>query len=1639
MEEETQIDPTTGITPEISNFKQDTSGMDTTPASSKSLFSEGFGPKRTNVTQQRSATGVKVGTDLFGNSNFERVTDKYGETNVFNQDFEQLRAKEQPIAHQALGFLNQAIIGEIVGGTIEGVGYLLEIPTAIKGLQNSEKEFGNMVTQFGAGIKESANEATPIYQTGSGWDPGNSGWWFKNGVSIASSLSLMIPAMGVSKGLGVLGKGLGSLGKLGKGTSKLIQGGTKSAQIFRKATTQAVVSRHMENMMEAKGSYDDTYQKHLAAGRTEEEARVSAGEAAASNYNFGWAMLAQDIIQYGMMAKFKNPLTGRSVNKIEEGIYDSLGKLGKAGQFLGKNRAIGGMATAFVSEAGEEAYQFIAAEESKYLADIKAGIEDESSFGERMGDYAKDGDMWSAAFFGGFGGMAMDAVGSRGSKKEREAYLEKQNTWIRQHGSQMGKMADAIAKADETGDVSTQVASRTNLGVKMTIQALENDSFDFHIDQMNEWMLSPEALEKHNKENPDNQLSQEFVENVLPSLIEDAHTLKDMFTENYEKGYAEHTLGAIVNREFLAQKFQEKAEAGTKARDNAVEKAKKGFNISSEASPLLENELQVQQYQQQIAALEATEKNSENKNTQEWAKEERMKIEPKLSGALNKSKELRDNDTRTQSEKKSDEDSIALILSDKDVQQGNLQAGTNPLYARKEYKEAQYLKSEEFQSNAIIQATEALIVTANDLDTTSKLRKSIEQANMSDETKKRLLNNLDRQEQIIKEKVSEQQSEKEEAEREAAAVHTPEEVKNTPGVTTEQTTEEAEGPGVFEFKGEETPVIQETPVVDETIFTSEDPFQMGDEVKVKAGSHKNRLGRIVGKESDGRFKVEFTSDKRISFGSNNLDKVAPVTPEVIQKPLEESKQVQPYDSYNTILEKSAWIRQNTDINRDAFDTIDEFVEYFDKNRAIFQKSIDNNESKETTIKKAGYTEYADVNESFDTLVAEYDLNTSKPLTPEVKTEETTTKADIERRRQKSLIPNPTYKDGYTGNRFWLYTDANGRESEGLSSTENLVKEINAKYDAEYVDAVKKGEMTKEQAMQALEEVGRKDSEAYAELAALEPTQQTSETTKEADPLPQDVLETPIQPTIWEQTEANQNERPDEDTVNEVPQDDTKVRTAGNLTVVTNYQQPGWKSWLSTGPTIIGAKVIIEPVPVQHFHKNVDGAKLASIFAKLKAGEEVSEADMIYFVDKYPISFTVLDKDGSKKTINGNYVFAYVYMTNLKFSDVQIKDIRNARWNILKELVTNGSYTTELSAKDGSTTNELDNTKNSGETLENNLDVLDTWVKGDTKKALVVVNQDGNYVDENGSIDKDLAKKNRPHKKDGNSSAGNIFLKIDSPNGALIPVKLNTAKVSEAEAEILFNIYKDILSHPNDPSYLKAPVSAEVLEQIKKVIPNYTDLLSANPTNTDVINLLIYVDTKAVDVNNAKPGDMTLKQGVLKFNFLPILEEIIDEDGKSKSVPQVIDGNKQYSAVSMTLLNFSEKKKDFIDYMTNVKRRNIDFKKLKSNKAYFDYIIENNTLNTDISEQVFKTNLSGINVKVNQSKSKLKSEVTPIKPAETVRPVIAEAIEVTKPKKATTENEAVPEEGAPVSPPATSAAVKKLTEQVKKLNPKKKHC
>jgi hypothetical protein len=118
------------------------------------------------------------------------------------------------------------------------------------------------------------------------------------------------------------------------------------------------------------------------------------------------------------------------------------------------------------------------------------------------------------------------------------------------------------------------------------------------------------------------------------------------------------------------------------------------------------------------------------------------------------------------------------------------------------------------------------------------------------------------------------------------------------------------------------------------------------------------------------------------------------------------------------------------------------------------------------------------------------------------------KADIERGRQEKLNDKETiYKNSLSNDvknpdksilkedkiftREGKITEVGFTKVDKTSDTffvfkyNNNVDKINNEYDAKYVDAVKKGTMTREQAMKALEEVGRKDSSAYAELAALE--------------------------------------------------------------------------------------------------------------------------------------------------------------------------------------------------------------------------------------------------------------------------------------------------------------------------------------------------------------------------------------------------------------------------------------------------------------------------------------------------------------------------------------------------------------------------
>ena len=93
-----------------------------------------------------------------------------------------LLSNNQTNAGKFVSALNQAVVGEIFGGTIEGLGYLGDIPMMVDLAEGTEQEFGNAFTKFGKKVGSWAEETTPVYTdpTAPKFNPTSWEWWEKH-------------------------------------------------------------------------------------------------------------------------------------------------------------------------------------------------------------------------------------------------------------------------------------------------------------------------------------------------------------------------------------------------------------------------------------------------------------------------------------------------------------------------------------------------------------------------------------------------------------------------------------------------------------------------------------------------------------------------------------------------------------------------------------------------------------------------------------------------------------------------------------------------------------------------------------------------------------------------------------------------------------------------------------------------------------------------------------------------------------------------------------------------------------------------------------------------------------------------------------------------------------------------------------------------------------------------------------------------------------------------------------------------------------------------------------------------------------------------------------------------------------------
>lgn len=222
---------------------------------------------------------------------------RYGVTPNLITNLDKERAENQSNFDKTFNSLGQALVSETILGTIKAVPDLFDAIT--NGIFQSDGDYQNPISNKLQEWQDYfRNEVAPIYSDPERNDIYNGGltnwgWWTSNAPSVMSSLTLLLPSIGIVKGIGYLGKlaktsklasmtrngikGIAGIDRaiasnkelnaLQKGINKIIGSNgivvgsdvESAASRFASIGGTALLQRTMENYQEAQGVYKDMY------------------------------------------------------------------------------------------------------------------------------------------------------------------------------------------------------------------------------------------------------------------------------------------------------------------------------------------------------------------------------------------------------------------------------------------------------------------------------------------------------------------------------------------------------------------------------------------------------------------------------------------------------------------------------------------------------------------------------------------------------------------------------------------------------------------------------------------------------------------------------------------------------------------------------------------------------------------------------------------------------------------------------------------------------------------------------------------------------------------------------------------------------------------------------------------------------------------------------------------------------------------------------------------------------------------------------------------------------------------------------------------------------------------------------------
>lgn len=300
------------------------------------------------------------------------IFDKYKKYNVIlnpgntQEELDRERAENQSVLEQTGRSLGRMIYSEAILGTLRGFGDIYDAITTRNFIrpEYEQLDYTSAWSKVFEDAQNAANERMEIYRKdpNATWALNDFGWWADNAVSVASTLSLLLPAKGITSSIGFVGKGLKyakTAGKVGKAKTvgDVLRGINKSehfwdagirnalgANKYSKYTklstateigTTALISRIGENYIEARDTYNNVHKTTLEtlnnftdneraqfiknnpdfADKTNEQiADYIAGESASRTYRNDFAMLLMDVAQFKAISGAWKHLPNRASN-----------------------------------------------------------------------------------------------------------------------------------------------------------------------------------------------------------------------------------------------------------------------------------------------------------------------------------------------------------------------------------------------------------------------------------------------------------------------------------------------------------------------------------------------------------------------------------------------------------------------------------------------------------------------------------------------------------------------------------------------------------------------------------------------------------------------------------------------------------------------------------------------------------------------------------------------------------------------------------------------------------------------------------------------------------------------------------------------------------------------------------------------------------------------------------------------------------------------------------------------------------------------------------------------------------------------------------------------------------------------------